>query len=378
MNSKIEKALFIISRSPLWSMKEMMEGFVDGFAQQGIDCELVVTEEDGSGGQRFAEALGELSPQTSLIVDFNARLRMPQVNSFRRYSYITDHPFAFIEQIAALPENAVFSYVDRSHGAFADLLGFKAKSFFIAHGGRAPLAKPSPIKNRSIGSLFSGRLTSSPRLDDLRKGFEGNDPKIITIAVETAIATSQGAVIMDTLSDISAAEGVGLEELGASGVATLLRAASNYGEAKARHDLIMNGSAGPITVIGDVAPDFFQTPPPKASFVGPKPYSEVLEIMADSKRLLNVVPIYPQGSHERVFDAMASGTVIGTDLSSYLAESFTHGEHLYFHNQDESALNDFLAAPDSQLQSMSDAAAPIYEKHHTWAIRAQEVLTALG
>lgn len=55
----------------------------------------------------------------------------------------------------------------------------------------------------------------------------------------------------------------------------------------------------------------------------PVSFREAGEIMNDSKIVLNVMPWFKKGSHERVFMAMLSGAICMTDESTYINQEFT-------------------------------------------------------
>lgn len=60
------------------------------------------------------------------------------------------------------------------------------------------------------------------------------------------------------------------------------------------------------------------------------PYTEVIEKMADSKAVLNVMPWFKDGSHERVLMALMNGAVSVTDASGYIKEIFGENGVVYY------------------------------------------------
>lgn len=107
-------------------------------------------------------------------------------------------------------------------------------------------------------------------------------------------------------------------------------------------------------------------------------FQESLELVADSKISLNVMPWFKDGSHDRVFSAMLCGSVCLTDVSSYLAEECRDGEEVFFYHLDnlEGLLDKiFLLQRDEELgQKVAEQGRRLAEQKHTWAVRAQALL----
>lgn len=59
---------------------------------------------------------------------------------------------------------------------------------------------------------------------------------------------------------------------------------------------------------------------------GPVPFAETLRLMARAQVLLNVSPLFPNGSHERVLSGMANATTVVTDRNPFWITEFTEGE----------------------------------------------------
>lgn len=110
-------------------------------------------------------------------------------------------------------------------------------------------------------------------------------------------------------------------------------------------------------------------------------FRESLEIVADSRISLNVMPWFKNGSHDRVFSAMLCGAVCLTDESGYLTEECRDGGELVFYrlgHMEELPGRIRRILTDGQMgQEVSAEGRKLAEKKHTWAARGQQLLQLL-
>lgn len=103
-----------------------------------------------------------------------------------------------------------------------------------------------------------------------------------------------------------------------------------------------------------------------------------LQKMQDSKIVLNVMPWFKNGIHDRVINAMLAGAVCVTDNSRYLEENFTEGQdYMSF------SLNELQNLPDKiksiltnkeKALNMIQQANDKVKKSHLWEERADKVI----
>ena len=100
-----------------------------------------------------------------------------------------------------------------------------------------------------------------------------------------------------------------------------------------------------------------------------------LEMLADAKVSLNVMPWFKDGAHDRVFNSILNGAVCVTDPSCYLEEELHEGEGVcYVALQDMDALPEKvkdLLQNDSGRNEIVQRGRAIVEQKHTWAQRAK-------
>lgn len=106
-----------------------------------------------------------------------------------------------------------------------------------------------------------------------------------------------------------------------------------------------------------------------------------LQRMADARISLNVMPWFKDGAHDRVFNAMANGSLCLTDHSAYLDEILTDGGNVAFYDlKDLNELPELVRALLADTEKMQQIAKNGYElamREHTWSCRARELVKNL-
>lgn len=374
------RALLVVSRAEAWSLRQMAEGLAQGLEAIGIPAELHVIEQDGKGLRPFLERVRDLSDDGGFLIDVNAKMGLEETRGMARFSFITDHPYAHLERLLRLPPQARFGYVDRTHLPFLQAFGLAERAVFLPHGGPPPEANPLRFSERPAEALFVGRFHTSPRLDNLRDALAGTAPPVAEAILETAEAARAGTPLFEALCGALAGQDIQLQALGADGITTAIRAASHWAEAHARATLLNAVADLPVTVIGPVDDSVLDRPAGRMTFLGERPFDEVLDRMRQTRLLLNSVPVFPEGAHERIWYGMAAGCAVATDPSRFLAADFTDGDSILFWPMETeevtATVTEALADPE-RLQAIAERARRIYAERHTWTERARRIDSAL-
>lgn len=102
---------------------------------------------------------------------------------------------------------------------------------------------------------------------------------------------------------------------------------------------------------------------------------DCLKRMSEAKLSLNVMPWFKDGAHDRVFNAMANGSVCITDHSKYLDEILTDKKNVIFYDLEHidelpDKVRPFLDQPDL-LENPAQNGYELTMKNHTWISRAE-------
>ena len=89
------------------------------------------------------------------------------------------------------------------------------------------------------------------------------------------------------------------------------------------------------------------------------------------------MPWFKDGAHDRVFNAMANGSLCLTDHSIYLDEILTEGENVAFYDlKDLNALPDIakkLLANEKRMERIARNGFELTMGEHTWACRVRQL-----
>lgn len=111
-------------------------------------------------------------------------------------------------------------------------------------------------------------------------------------------------------------------------------------------------------------------------------FIELLKKIKKSKILLNVMPEFVYGGHERIFTAMYNGTAVITNSNTYLKNNFEDGNDLVFYSfsklDEIKSKIDLLLNNENYLNKISYAGQKKVSENHTWHNRAKEILKMIS
>ncbi len=118
------------------------------------------------------------------------------------------------------------------------------------------------------------------------------------------------------------------------------------------------------------------------TYHGAVPFEDALEVMKNSKIILNSTPTLKNGSHERIFSGLACGALVLTNDSIYLhEEGFKDKENiLFYHSGKYENINETINTYLDNNALRENAVILGREKvlkNHTWDNRAKQLLKQL-
>ena len=110
---------------------------------------------------------------------------------------------------------------------------------------------------------------------------------------------------------------------------------------------------------------------------GPIGFQEIQDLMCEAKIVLNVLPAFTDGAHERVFTSMLAGAVCLSDENRYLASNFRDGEDILLYSLKDGGhvqrVAQLLDSP-ALLQDIADRGKKVALEKHTWLSRTRQML----
>lgn len=164
----------------------------------------------------------------------------------------------------------------------------------------------------------------------------------------------------------------------------------NYTRGKDRMELVRSIKNAKVHVFGELAIDNavgvlswqqYLASQSNVTVHPPTLFGEGLEVLKRSKIVLNSMPFFRDGTHERIFTGLACGCLPITSESKYLREQFTEGKDLLFYSaKKRDAVNgmiDDLLSHETKRRDMAAKGREIVMKRHTWDQRVEELMKIL-
>ncbi|MEC7839733.1 MAG: glycosyltransferase [Chlamydiota bacterium] len=113
----------------------------------------------------------------------------------------------------------------------------------------------------------------------------------------------------------------------------------------------------------------------------PVPYEQVIEILKQTKILLNASPWIKNGAHERIFYGLACGALVFTNENTYFNENFKNGENIVLYKNGDlkdvnKKVNEYLSN-ENLRQKIATKGNETVKANHSWEARAETLIKEL-
>ena len=298
-------------------------------------------------------------------------------------SHMVDHPIYHLSfyhetQIA----NKLFLFADRQHIEFITHFFPELNTGVLIQAGSAPIAESQSFDDwnkRDIDLLFVGTVHD---FNQIRKKWLDYPAPLSTLFDETAhrILTHQALPIEKAFGEV-------LEERGYYPSKNLLYRFTAYFQEidiyvrsyKRFHCLKALAESGFNIKCFTNAPDILMPFNTHNCTIHPSvPMTDIFPLMGRSRIVLNTIPGYIDGAHERIFSSMLCGAVSLSDSTLYLRQRFTHGQDILFYDFQEldrmhQDLSKIMSVPET-LFSIALSGQKKSAMNHTWKNRAQTII----
>lgn len=298
---------------------------------------------------------------------------------------LVDHPLYYHDEISNLPSKSALLCVDINHMKYVERFYPNIRAIgMMAHGGRCIYDSIKPIDKRSIDILYAGALTIED-YGNFRPHVVGNDEKEIQLIEEAYNDIYQLMINNPKMTYEYAVESYLQQNHIAYDDKILLEylryfvRAEKHAVSYYRANMIKNIACSglPITICGGRWDKLDWINLPNVTYIGVVSPLEVLDLMADAKIVVNSMPWFKNGSHERVYNGMLQGAVVVTDKSMYFSNISSMIEQVELSELAElpSIIRGLLDNPD-RMQKMADAAVEYSKNNDSWECRAKEISEA--
>ncbi len=382
--SKPEIWFVIFVKAADWAL-DMAQNMARGFEAGGYNILLLLL--DDSPG-RFQQIVNEISKKVDsrepfVIIDLNMTFNFegfpPDLVPWR-YSWVGDNPVHHYMKHANVLTNSLVGVPDQRYFKVYEALGIDENLVFAPHAGPDPIDNPLPMVDRDIDLMFAGNFKLLPDTDEwaARKAdFDSLAAAAIDDATEKIL--EEDLESFQALVSAFEARGMDWREMDFKDVWEAHRVAESFAEGIRRCEVLSKIEHLGLHIVGEVS-DEVRNRLPKTTFHKFPGFPKMLEMVERTKILINVTPKLAGGSHDRICNGMARGSVLATTYSSYLAEQFEDGKDIIYFPKKldgfELKLAD-LIADCPRLDAMAASSRTIYTERHTWRKRAIELGEAM-
>lgn len=260
------------------------------------------------------------------------QLQIPFVN------ILVDHPFHYKNALDNAPENSIVLCIDRKHVDYIKRFWPGLKVYFMPHGS-SYIDSGKPWKERNIEVLYAGGLSADlvEGLKPDRTRYDDFDADKLVEYAANQLVSNHRLTTEEVIEDFLIREKVSYDEARLSQIITDFRIVDSYAVSYFREKviktLVEHGIR--VTVYGRGWDKRECVSDPNFVFGGYVRPDEILELMKDSKVVLNTMTWFKAGSHVRIFNGMMAGAVCITDFSEYVDEIITNGENGFIFELDD-------------------------------------------
>lgn len=297
------------------------------------------------------------------------------------WSFMVDSPVYHLQRLQYCNKNVIVSFIDRNHLKYAEReLNNISYITFMPHGGsRAKKVLTYDDRKRSV--VFFGSYTEIEDLEILLD--RENEP------IHGSLENILNRLYSEEVDFVEVLE----EELNFKdqNLTEYLRkwTVDHFGyiyslirNVKRVHLLEILGAEGiTVEVYGNGWEKYVNKYPDYIHICGPVEYEETLEIMGDARIVLNNMPLFVDGSHERVPSAMRCGAVVLSEENVFLRQEFVENEEIVFFNYKNLGVVPekikILLEHEDAAEYIAESGRKKAEKSHSWEKRAELMLEIL-
>ncbi|MDD4735775.1 MAG: glycosyltransferase [Kiritimatiellae bacterium] len=247
--------------------------------------------------------------------------------------FLVDHPMYHLIRLDEPNQNRLVLCVDPSHLNFLERCYDNISAACIPHGGLPCFLPEIPFTERDIPLLFCGSGYQYDGPEKILKNLPEEPRHFLTAILEECLTRPDAALTDVAAQHLTARRGDVPRRLFrnfAQGLITV----DQFLIATRRNQLLssLHRAGIPLQLYGNhwehspfASSNLFQIHPAVDC-------STMLQLMRRARIVLNMVPSFPSGTHERVFTAMLHGAVSLTHRGTLTEELFTDHQDILFYD----------------------------------------------
>ncbi len=293
-----------------------------------------------------------------------------------------DHPYMHKSALDHAPKNAVVLVIDRNHMAYLNRFYPEITTIgFLPHGGNDEGTYGGPMSERPISLLYAGgvslpgKVSPLPDLSSLDFDAKTVSDHALSLLIEEPQRTVEDAIETCLLE-----EGIRLPDPELCSVIEKLHFIDGLAVSHFREKLIRTlAKAGlPVTLYGNNWQYLdWISQYPSLEFKGRVSSYRIVELMRETKIVLNTMTWFKDGTHDRIFNGMLAKAAVVSDSSIYMKENFENGKELVLFELNEiDTLPDkitSLLSDEKALCEMAETGCQRARTTESWTARAREL-----
>lgn len=374
--------------SPYGSLKYFMDCLIKSFLELGIEVTVIdFMRQDAM--ERLADQIGK---KFDAVLSFNSNISKIKLNNGNYlqdyidapyYYFIVDHPMV---HHAMLREKLHHMHVIAMDYSFVDYI----KQYYthiksvdvILHGG-SQSKQMLPFAERDMDVIFTGSYQSCEKLYEII--MQTPEPaRTVALKMIDQLVLSPELTQEQAFCQALDMAGVALEQdMHAEWLGAIGNVVDNYLRGLYRKELVrcLAGASYMVDVYGDNW-EQCDIHADNIKFHGPIGFEENIELYGRAKVVLNSYAGFKNGSHDRIFSAMLSGSVCMTDTNQWIETNFSPRENILLYNDKEimnvrKELDRYFREPE-RLERIADNGKQLVSGKVSWRERAEEMIQCIS
>ena len=383
----IIKDICIIKGATLYgAMNAFNQDIKWAFEEQGINATILdlTVPHSIAEVEDFLSGIGAILAFNGMGINDSGVFRdMVNSRNIPCISFLIDHPYHHNVRLLNAVDRQIVITIDRRHVDYLNKYYPNIKyALFIPHGGSKSNLSNKPFDDRRYDISFLGSYSDSAKNLDSMNNYNANMQELLITIVEN-VWSGRDKTLEDSAIKIFRQYGLIDYDKEIPELIAEIKFLDNYIRSERRRMMIeMVISAGyEIHVFGRGWDQFKSDNVDRLIIHDPVDYMESLDVMADSKIVLNNMPLFTDGSHDRVFSALASGSICMTDSSEYFKEIFNDREDLLYFSWDKpDEMADKIKNVLTKQMDVDKIIASGQKKtldNHMWSNRVSEIINYL-
>ncbi|MFP3153481.1 glycosyltransferase [Lachnospiraceae bacterium ZAX-1] len=335
------KKNIIIFKANFDSLISFAEQMTDAFLKMGYDVLLV----DMENSVKTLAAIYEFAVPNQTVALFFNHVGLNLLNKEHGilwnelktdcYDMIVDHPMYYHAAIIFPIEKSTFLCVDKFHQKFIErFYKERVKSYFLPLAGSKATQPEIAFRERSMDIVFTGAYLVDNRIDIHTAGLlEGT--KALWMECYQLLTTCKTMAIEQAVESCLTKKGIQLPEEDLRDTVRLFKEMDGMLRSTMRAKVVKILADNDIQchVYGE-GWEFLDCKQENLIIHGRVAFLESIRLMADARIVLNVMPWFKDGVHDRVYTAMLNKSVCLTDSSKFMDETLKDGEHVIMYSLD--------------------------------------------